>query len=75
MESLRQNRPSQLLRTAAGIFRVSDWTLTRIDPDGLRYVVTVSVWVHWFVAAICLALLVYRPWYGPARMPPTPCCC
>ena len=64
-ESLRQNRVSQLLGTAAGIFRVSDWTLTRIDPDGLRYVVTVSVWVHWFVAAICLALLVYRPWYGP----------
>ena len=65
LESLRQNRASQLLRTAAGVFRVSDWTLTRIDPDGLRYVVTVSVWVHWFVAAICLALLVYRPWYGP----------
>ena len=63
----RQNLGSRLFRTAAGIFRVSDWTLTRIDPDGLRYVVTVSVWMHWFIAATCLLLMVYRPPYGPGK--------
>ena len=25
------------------------------------------MWVHWFISATCLALLVYRPWYGPPR--------
>ncbi len=67
LESLNRSRGSQLLRTAAGVFRVSDWTLNRIDPDGLRYVATVSVWAHWFIAATFLVLLVYRPWYGPGR--------
>ena len=67
LESLNRSWGSQLLRTAAGVFRVSDWTLNRIDPDGLRYVATVSVWAHWFIAATFLVLLVYRPWYGPGR--------
>ena len=67
MESLGQGRGPRLLRTAAGVFRVSDWTLNRIDPDGLRYVATVSVWVHWCMAATFLVILVYRPWYGPGR--------
>ena len=64
---LHRNLSSRLVRTAAGVFRMSDWTLSRADADGLRYVVTVSVWVHWFLAATCLALLVYRPWYGPGK--------
>ncbi len=64
-ESLRQNRVSQLLGTAAGVFRVSDWTLSRVDPGGLRYVATVSVWIHWFVIAACFVLVFYRPPYGP----------
>ena len=67
LESLNRSRGSRLLRTAAGIFRVSDWTLNRIDPYGLRYVATVSVWVHWCMAATFLVILVYRPWYGPGR--------
>ena len=55
------------MRTAAETFRVSDWTLNRMDPDGLRYAASVWVWVHWFMVATCLVQLVYRPWYGPER--------
>ena len=66
-ESSHHNRGLQLIRIAAGVFRASDWTLNRLDPDGLRRAVTVSVWVHWFIAATCLVLLVYRPWYGPVK--------
>ena len=55
------------MRTAAEIFRVGDWTLNRMDPDGLRYAASVWVWVHWFMVATCLVQLVYRPWYGPER--------
>ena len=64
---LRQNRGLQFLRTAADSFRVSEWTLNRTDLDGLRYVAIVSVWVHWFMDAMCFVQLVYRPWYGPER--------
>ncbi len=43
------------------------------DTDGLRYVATVAVWMHWLVVAFCLLQLLYRPvgWpemyvgYGP----------
>ena len=68
LESLRQNRGLQLLRTAVGAFRVSEWTLNRFDPDGLRYVAIVSVWVHWFIIATCFFLVFYRPPFGPPCM-------
>ena len=29
------------MKTAAETFRVSDWTLNRMDPDGLRYAASV----------------------------------
>ena len=67
LESLRQHRASQLLGTAVSVFRANDWTLNRRDPDGLRYVAFVCVWVHWFMVATCLVQLVYRPWYGSER--------
>ena len=66
-ESIHHNWGSQLIRTAAGVWRASDWILNPLDPDGLRRAVTVSVWVHWFIAATSLVLLVYRPWYGPGK--------
>ena len=56
-----------MLRTAVGVFRVSDWTLNRIDPDGLRYVATVLVWIHWVVGTAFFVILVYSPWYSPGR--------
>ena len=67
LESLRQHRASQLLGTAVSVFRANDWTLNLRDPDGLRYMASVWVWVHWFMVATCLVQLVYRPWYGPER--------
>ena len=60
-------RAPQLLRTAAGLFRASGWTLNRMDPDGLRHVATVLVWVHWVVGTAFFVVLVYPPWYGPGR--------
>ena len=54
-------RVRQLVKSAAATFRVNDWTLNQIDPDGLRYLATISVRANWFVAAIALIELVYRP--------------
>ena len=61
--SVHWTRGLRLIRAAGGAFRVGDWTLNRIDPDGRRCVATVSVWVHGFAAA-CLLQLVYRPARG-----------
>ena len=66
-QAARQGRVFHPIRTAASVFRVSDWTLNRIDPDGLRYVATILVWVHWCVGLVCFVQLVYRPYYGPAK--------
>ena len=68
---------SQLLRMVAkatGTFRANDWTLNRIDPDGLRYVATISVKAHWFMIAVLLFELAYRPYlyFGVARFVPFP---
>ena len=61
------DRGTQMLRTSAGAFRVGDWTLNQFDPDGLRSVANVLVWVHWFIVATCFVQLVYRPYYGAER--------
>ena len=66
-EGFQQGRGLRLLTRAAGAFRVTDWTLNQEDPDGLRYVATVSVWLHWFIGAVCLVELVYRPYYGVGK--------
>ena len=59
----------QLVKRAAAAFRVNDWTLNQIDPDGLRSLATISVRANWFVAAIALIELVYRPYldFGVTR--------
>ena len=62
-------RVRQLVKRAAASFRVGDWALNQIDPDGLRYLATISVRANWFVAAIASIELVYRPYldFGVAR--------
>ena len=60
-------RRFQLVAKLAKAFRVTDGTLIQFDPDGLRYVTTISVRVHWLIAALSLVELVYRPHYGVAR--------
>ena len=59
----------QLVARAAGAVRVNDWRFSQIDPDGLRYLATISVRGHWFVVAIAVIELVYRPYlvFGVAR--------
>ena len=59
------HRGAQMLRTSAGALRVGDWTLNSVDPEGLRYMASVSVWVHWFMVAVFCLMMVYRPLYGP----------
>ena len=66
-QATRQSRGFHPIRAAASVFRVSDWTPHRIDPDGLRYVANILVWAHWWVGAVCFFQLVYRPYYGPAK--------
>ena len=63
----RYSRVMRLAAKAAGLFRVSDLALDQIDPDGLKYVATVSVRAHWFIVALMLFELVYRPYYGVAK--------
>ncbi|MCE2501713.1 MAG: hypothetical protein J4G13_12770 [Dehalococcoidia bacterium] len=48
----------------ANAFRVTDWMLNQADPDGLRYVATVAVRLHWFYIAVLAFTVVYRPHYG-----------
>ena len=68
------NRVLQLVGKAADAFRANDWALNQIDPDGLRYVATISVKAHWFVIAVLFFELVYRPYlyFGVARYAPFP---
>ena len=61
------HRGARMLRTSAGTLRVGDWTLNQFDPEGLRSVANVLVWVHWFIVATCFVQLVYRPYYGAER--------
>ncbi len=63
------NRGLQLATKASDALRRSGWTLSQIDPDALRYAATLSVRLHWFVIAILLFELVYRPYldFGVAR--------
>ena len=57
----------QLVSKAAHALRVSDWTPSQIEPEGLRNVTSIAVAGHWFVIAVCLVELVYRPYYGLPR--------
>ena len=68
------SRVLQLVTKTTDAFRVEDWTLNQTDPDGLRYVATISVRAHWFVIAVLFFELVYRPYlyFGVARYAPFP---
>ena len=59
---IHHSRILQLVRKATVAFRVNDWALNQVDPDGLRYVATISVRAHWFVIAVLFFELVYRPY-------------
>ena len=56
------SRVLQLVTKATVPFRLNDWALNEVDPDGLRYVATISVRAHWFVIAVLFFELVYRPY-------------
>ena len=68
------NRVLQLASRATCALRVNDWPLNQTDPEGLRYVATISVRAHWFIIAVLLFELVYRPYlyFGVARFAPFP---
>ena len=56
------NRVLRLVTKAAGALRANNWTLSQIDPQAMQYVATISVKGHWFIVAILLFELVYRPY-------------
>ena len=56
------SRGLELFARAANALRVSAWTLNQLDPEGLRYAATVSVWVHWCAGVIFLIELAYLPY-------------
>ena len=60
------SRTARMAAKMANAYRITDWALNRIDPDGLRHVATVSVRVHWFVCAVMFFELMYRPSYDAA---------
>ena len=57
----RQSRGLDAIGTPSSAVRLSGSALIRLDPEGLRYVATVLVWLHWFVVAFVLVQLAYRP--------------
>ena len=63
----RYRRVMRLAAKATGVFRTNDLALDQIDLGGLKYAATVSVRAHWFVVAVLLFELVYRPDYGVAK--------
>ena len=63
----RYSRMRQLAAKTTGLFRTNDLALDQIDLGGLKYAATVSVRAHWFVVAVLLFELVYRPDYGVAK--------
>ena len=48
------SRVLQLVTKATVAFRINDWALNEVDPDGLRCVATISVRARWFVIAVLL---------------------
>ncbi len=60
----RQRRGVKLLAKADNAFRLNDWPLSQIDPEGLRYVASIQVWLHWALGVLVVVLLLYRPSYG-----------
>ena len=58
----QHSRLLQIVTKVTGAFRANDWALNQIDPDGLKYVATISVRAHWFVVAVSLIELVYQPY-------------
>ena len=55
------SRVFQLMGKTANAFRLRDWVLTQIDPDGLRYVGHILVWMHWAFGIHGLVQAFYRP--------------
>ncbi len=61
-------------KTAEAIW-IIDQSSSQEDTDGLRYVATVAVRVHWFILPVLIFELLYQPYYlyvGIARFLPFP---
>ena len=69
-----RSRLRRVFTKAGYALQVNGWTLRQLDPDGLRYVATVSVRAHWLVIAVLLFEVAYRPYmyFGVVRYVPFP---
>ncbi len=43
------------------------WEFREVGPDELRYPATISLWLRWFISALCVFQLFYRPVFDPSR--------
>ncbi len=43
------------------------WEFREVGPDELRYPATISLWIRWFICAVCVFQLVYRPVFNASR--------
>ena len=57
----RNTRGIGLMARTANAVWLRGWTLTQIDPDGLRYVANILVWMHWAFGIHGLMQAFYRP--------------
>ena len=57
-------RGFELPAKAANALKLRDWTITQIDPEGLRYVASIQAWLHWALGVLVVVQLLYRPFYG-----------
>ena len=69
-----RSRLRRVFTKAGDALQGNGWTLRQLDPDGLRYVAAVSVRAHWFVIAVLLFEVAYRPYtyFGVVRYVPFP---
>ena len=45
-------RGFELPAKAANALKLRDWTITQIDPEGLRYVASIQAWLHWALGVL-----------------------
>ncbi len=44
-----------------------NWAIREVGPEELRYPATISLWFRWFIIALCVFQLVYRPVFDSSR--------
>ena len=57
----------RLLTAAVDALIGGSWEFREIGPDELRHPATISLWIRWFICAVCVFQLLYRPVFSASR--------